>query len=289
MIKVSRSIYGAQLQSNLLFGLPHNPPANSTLNETYDIYDQLDLLDAEVPSLNYYAIGNKGHRLVNAAWGGKTSTIGHGAGDAGVYQALPFVIRPAASDLDATTRAKYGMRVPIDIGGTMYWAYYLKRIDKSNLSSELKLTTVNEGIKTTTTFSPDNSNLTPTPPELPNSGVITSNGSMLSVVTVLDISLDANDVAEIVNAADILFGDPEAAIISEIAMVTAYPKVVNLLTVNRTSTSGTYVEAIKAQTAAFAGSSHQLTSANNGIKMTLNMGASEPLFGPTFTTVTVGP
>lgn len=285
MINVTRTIYGAQLQSNLFNGIAHNPPANSTLNELYNIHEQINLLSTEYPSLNYFSIGNSGHRMIATEYGGKSSSVGHMARHAGLYRPLPFVIRPIGSDLTGVEQAKYGMRVPVLISGVHYWAYYLKKIDKTNIESELKLTTIANGIKTSTIFTPDNADLSPPVPTIPNNGVITSDGSLLSTVTALDLSLSAADVALIIDAATIMYNDADAAIISEIGLVTGFIKIVSLLDQNRQSTGGTYAEAIKAQIASFGSAFHQLTQANNGLEMLIDLGASEPMYGVTPTVV----
>lgn len=285
MINVTRTIYGAQLQSNLFHGIPHNPPANSTLNELYNIHEQINLTSTEQPSLNYFGIGNSGHRIVPTEYGGKTSSVGHMARHAGLYRPLPFVLRPIGSDLTGTEQAKYGMRVPVQVGSTWYWGYFLKKLDKSNIESELKLTTITNSVKTTTVFTPDNADLSPPVPTIPNNGVITSDGSLLSTVTALDLSLNAADIALIVDAATIMYNDPEAAIVSEIALVTGFTKLVALLDQNRQPTGGTYAEAIKAQVSSFGGAFHQLTQANDGLTMLVDLGASEPMYGVTPTVV----
>ena len=285
MINVTRTIYGAQLQANLYFGIPHNPMPKTTLNELYNIHDQVNLLSTEVPSLEYFGIGNGGHRIVATDFGGKTSTVVHRASDAGSYRPLPFILRDLNNDLSPVEQAKYGMRTIMPVEGVNKIAYMLKKIDKSNMASELRLTTIANSIKTTIPFVPNNDNLSPLQPVIPNEGAITSDGSYLSTVTALDLSLTAQDIQEIVDAATAIYNDPEAAIISEISMVSAYVKTVSILDQNRQPASGTYKEAIKAQITSHGTTYHQLTQANNGLELLIDMGASEPMFGPTITTV----
>jgi hypothetical protein len=286
MLTITRSIYGAQLQSNLYLGLQHVPPANTTINELFNIHNQTNTTSADIPSLSYFCIGNKGHRWeVNGDGMGKTSPIPHRAYDAGLYNYLPFVMRLATNDLTTQERAKYGMRVPKTIDNVLYWCYYLKKFDKTNISSQLKIITVVNGVKTVTPFVPDNSNLTPQIPQIPNNGAITTDGTFLAVTSTLDLSLSAADATELSNVATLLYNDPDLAIISEIGLVTAITKSVALLNAAGQPVSGNYFEALKAQISSYTNTYHQMSYGNQGIDLYLDLGATEPLFGPTVTSV----
>jgi len=289
MLTITRSIYGAQLQSNLYLGLPHVPPANTTINELFNIHNQTNTLSTEIPSLSFFCIGNGGHRWqVNGDGIGKTSPIPHRAYDAGLYRYLPFVLRPANNDLTTLERNNYAMRVPITVDGTVYWAYYLKTFDKTSISSQLKQIVVLNGIKTVSAFVPNNGNLTPQVPTIPSNGAITTDGTYLAVTSTLDLSLTVDDATELSNVADILYNDPDLAIISEIGLVTGIRKSVSLLTTSGQVGTGNYYEALKAQIASYTNTYHQMSYGNQGIDLFLDLGATEPLFGPTVTSVQNG-
>jgi hypothetical protein len=290
MLTITRSVYGAQLQANLYLGKPHLPPANSTINELFNIHNQTNLTSGDpAPSLGYFCIGNGGHRWQTTGGGiGKTSPIPHRAYDAGLYNYLPFVMRPLNNDLNPTERLAYAMRVPKVFSGVTYWCYYLKKFDKTNISSQLKLITVTNGVKTVTAFVPDNSNLTPQPPQIPNNGAITTDGTYLAVTSTLDLSLTPTDATELSNVATIIYNDPDLAIISEIGLVTAVPKSVSLLNSSGQPATGNYTEALRAQIASFTNTYHQMSYGNQGIDLYLDLGATEPLFGPTVTSVQGG-
>ena len=289
MLTITRSIYGAQIQSYLNLGKVHaTPTANTTINELFNVHHQTNPSSTDPQtSLSYFCIGNGGHRFdTNSDGLTKSSPIPHGAYDAGLYNYLPFIMRISTNDLTPTEKLSYGMRVPVTVGGVLYWAYYLKKIDTSSVTADLKRIVVTNGVKTISAFVPDNSNLTPQPPTIPSNGVITTDGTFLAVTSTLDLSLSVNDAVELSNVASILYNNPDYAIISEIGLVSAITKSVSLLNASgQPAGAGNYFEALQATITSFTSTYHQLSYGNQGVDIFLDLGATEPLFGPTITTV----
>ncbi len=286
----SRTIYSTRLQTGLLFGLTTTPVANTTLNELWTIHNQSTPNPANgAPKVQYIAIGRGGHRMVVGADSNPyVSPIPHRSSDAGLYDPLPFIVRPVASDLTDTERQNYGMRVPITVNNANYWAYYLKRLDTTNVVPEMTKTVINAGVPTTTPFVPDNSNLTPIPPEIPNTGSNPTSGDYLSVVAVIDATLNEATVAEIAAACEILYGSSDSANISEFAFVSGVRSNVAVLDFNKQPTSGMYFECLQAMINFFVGGFWPLAF-NDKVSVTIKGGGSTPLLGPTQTSTIPGP
>lgn len=60
---ITRTVWGASLQTSLLLGLPYYPQENSTLNEKFDVEAGADL-KGTIPHVKYFCIGNGGHRMI---------------------------------------------------------------------------------------------------------------------------------------------------------------------------------------------------------------------------------
>lgn len=286
----TRTIYGSTLQTNLLLGLPNTVVANTTLNELWNIHHTQAPSANERQKMEFYCMGNGGHRVLTHADGTPyISPINHRASDAGLYKFLPFVLRPVNEDLTPTEREPYGMRTPVNINGTVYWAYYLKRINLTNVTPEMKKTVVVNGVSTTTPFIPDNSNLTPTPPEIPNTGVVSTNGEYLSVTATVNVSFDLFDVTELINVVNILYDNENMAAISEIGLVAAVRKSVSLLDTNKQPVPGNYNEAIAAQIINHITAYYPVTFSNDGFDIRIELGATEPMLGPQQVSIIPGP
>lgn len=275
MENITRTVYASSVQTNLFLKTAQAYPENSTLNEKFGIQARVLPAATDTPSLNCYVIGNKGHQSVIGAEGiPKTEPVQHRATDAALYGHIPFVLRPLNNDLSQTDRAKYALRLEEVHDGIRYAAYYARRLDKTNTVAQMQVKTVVNGVETTTPFVPNSSNLNPSPPAVASTGVNTTDGSYVSAVATLTLSISESEAAEILNVAKVLYGDEGYAIISEIGLVTSVDKVVNV-----TSTAGNFTmnEVIVAQIAAFSPAMIPLNFNPTGASVVLNVGSTEPL------------
>lgn len=273
---ITRTVWGASLQTSLLLGLPHTPQPKSTLNEKYDIQPQKDL-DGVIPHVKYLTIGNGGHRVIQGADGiPYTSPINHRASDAAPFNQLPFVLRPIDDDLTIDQREKYALRRREDIDGETYVAYYLKRLDLSAIEMVLQHTNVVEGNETTKPFEPSNGNLNPDHPELPNEGVITTDGNYLTSSAIVPIVFGEADVEELVNVARILYDNEDRAAISELGLCSGVDRVV---TVEGPSGPINYREALGVQIITHITGYYPVGYTNKGFDLQIEAGATEPMLG----------
>lgn len=272
MRTITRTIYGARLQSLQYFGLPYNHIPNTTLNEKLNIFPDQRPDPGEMPRNRYFCIGNRGHRLaVGADSFPLTDELQHQPSHGGPYGIVPFILRRASEDLDVPTRAKYGLRRLETHNGQNYIAYYAKRIDLSGVTAGMYMNAVEDGVTTTSPFVPNSGDLNPTPPSIPPTGSITTSGDHLSVSTLVDLSLSRSEIEEYIEAVKILYGDERYAVISEISMVAGCDKIL-------TQSGLSYNEIVEAQITAHITDYHALRYSNNGLVLTADVGAVEPLF-----------
>lgn len=274
---ITRTLYGAELQTNHLLNKPHEAREHTTLNEKFDVQSGVKPSDTQRSGLGYFALGIGGHKNETGADGFPfTSPLNHQATDAACYKHVPFVLRELDNDLGQLERAKYAMRVIETHDGIKYAAYYLKRLDLENVSTQLLHTTVNNGVETTVPFVPNGSNLNPTPPELPSDSKIVTTGDYVSTTATVPIQFTATDVDEYVRAIRIIYGNENYAIISEIALVAGVDK---LVTGQIDQGTVDYVEAIAAQITTFITCHYSIGFSNQGFDFEVELGASEPLLG----------
>jgi hypothetical protein len=111
---------------------------------------------------------------------------------------------------------------------------------------------------------------------LNNSGSNTVDGSYVVATARVDLTISAAETLELLSVGTILFGDENAAIISEIALCMGVDK-----NVNYNSGSGTisFLEAIAVQVASHVPAFFPMKFSNQGVTLSLDIGATEPLFG----------
>ncbi len=270
-----RTALGAYLQTNQLLGLPVNILPNTTLNEKLSINASEALATGELPAVRYIAIGNGGHKMVVGANNlSKPEPILHTPQHESLYNQLPFVLRTPDNDLTADERANYRLRKIITVNSVTYVAYYLKLLDLSTTNPQLELRTVSNGITTTSIYNPSINDLNPTPPPLTPGQSLSTTGDYLSATAKVPFIMSSSDIAEFLEVANILYGDVNYAIISEIALCSGFDRSVpgdfNGSTVN-------YIDVIATQVTNFISAFFATAFSNNGIDVTFDIGSNEPL------------
>lgn len=275
MEQVTRTVYSAHLNTCKLLNKPFTILPNSTLNQKFNLFANEVPNPNEYPTLAYIGIGNKGASYeVTSSGYVLTTPIPHLARDASLYNFIPFVIRNINNDLSSTERLKYRLRVPITIGSTQYVAYYLRVLNLTSVVPSVELRNVNNGVITTNSFTPTLSDLTPTPPELSNVNLNDPNGDYLVSTAKVTFTLNQDDITNIMDACNLLYGDPRYAVINEIALCTGVDKILTGTFGNITSN---YTDVIAAQVAAFISQYHALTASTTQVEILIDLGSVEPL------------
>lgn len=278
---ITRTAYGGFLQTTQLTGRPFALVPNTTLNEKFGVLAGQIPAAGTIPFLDYFVIGNGGHKWSSTTTStgqqiGKPEPVQHKATDAALYNQIPFVLREPANDLTQAQMLAYRLRVPLVVNGVNYIAYYAKAFDYTGVAAQMQLTTVNpDGSTTVTPFVPDSSNLNPTPPDLSSTGVNVVTGQYVTSSAKLPLNLTANDQQELLNVANILYQDPELAIISEIGLCSGVDK--QVAGGGSGQPTFNYTEALVCQIVSFFNSFYAMEYADDGIQVLLDVGATEPL------------
>lgn len=276
MEQTTRTAWGSYLQTCLLLDLTFAMMTDTTLNEKFNVQSGIQPAHNVIPTQRYYCIGNGGHTMTVGADGLTAPTpLQHEATDAALFNHLPFIMRPVASDLSVSQMAQYALRVVQQFNGVSYACYYLRRIDFTNVAAQIQMNTVANGTTTTTPYVANAANLNPTPPAVSSSSVSTVSGDYLTAAAILALSFSEQDATELVNCANIIYGDARYAIISEIGLVSGVDQVVN---VPATSGSFNMNEVIAAQINSFINTFIPMNYMNDGTTINLNVGSTEPLF-----------
>lgn len=249
--------------------------SDSTLNQHFGINHGEALPTGSFPELGYLCIGRGGHENVAGA-GNLTNIRQHKINHARLFEHLPFLVRKVSDGdiTDPAIRAKYALRKVENYGGEDYYVYYAKRIDLTAGDVELKQITVSGGVETVTDYVPSAEHLTPTPVSIVNGKPNTSTGTTIRVTLPVTFSLTPAEMAEIVNACEIIYGDIRYAVISEMALVSGVDKTV---TSNVGGASVTYSEVIAAQCCNFLGVNTSLVDLPPTYNVTIDIGLSLPL------------
>jgi hypothetical protein len=277
MENITRTAYGSLLQTCEWLKRPYVVLENTTLNEKFGIQSRVLPAAGVYPSLGYLAIGNGGHKLgLGADALVAPDVTQHTARNAAPFKIMPFVLRETDNDLTAPERAKYALRREEDHGGVRYYAYYLKRLDLSQVTPSLEYIVIDGATKTVTEFVPTSADLNPVPTDLAPTGVNTVSGDYLSATAKVPVVFTPADMTELRNMAQILFGNDKYAIVSEVAMCTGVDKMVDSPAPGNSTIP--FNEAIAVQTASFVSTFIPAKFMVTGFNMLLDMGSTEPLF-----------
>lgn len=276
---ITRTVFGAEVQSNLMLGLQHTWSEYGTMNKRFEVQEEALLKPNDTVSLGYYTIGYGGHRMyLGADMIAVTEAVEHAATDVACFKPLPFVLLPLTEDLTIAERANYCLRSIVDIQGVLHVAYYGKRLDKSGLKATAMISNMEGGIQENKPFIPDNSNLKPKPLK-PHGGdqVISASGEYVSASAILTIDFGERDAEHLRNVATILFNHEKYAIVSEIALCSGVDRVVSGQSVGGNTIS--YNEVIGCQPMAYITTgARSMVEADAGFKIVTDVGITEPLF-----------
>ena len=275
MSQVVRTIYGSHINTCRMLQRPFSILPNSTLNQKFNLHaNELPSLN-EYPVLGYIGIGNKGASYEVTTNGYVLTTpIPHLPRDASLYNFIPFVVRDINNDISSTERLKYRLRVPITIEGVTYIAYYIRKLDIQDVIPTVELRNVDGETITTNSFTPTLSDLAPNNPNITNTDLNNPNGDYLVSTAKVNFKLNQSDITNILDACNILYGDPRYAVINEIALCTGVDKI---LQGTFGSVTSQYTDTIATQVAAFIAQYHALTATTTEVNINLDIGSVSSL------------
>lgn len=278
------------LQVSSFLDTPFQQFEDTTLNQKFDIQASALLPPGSRPALKFYTIGIGGHGYTMGPNSIPLSqVIDHSSGDAGLYRHLPFVLRPINDDLTAGERSRYCLRKIIEVDGTNYVAYYGKRLNMTGVIPKMTKRTIIDDQTVIEEYVYTEANLSPTPPEIPNTGAVTTSNEYLATSAIIPMPFTEADVAELYNVAEILFGDRRMAVISEFGFCTAVDAVVSI---NTPAGAVTFKETICAQISTIISGHYEMIYNSKGFDFNLEVGAVQPLLAtnqiPTMTMSLLG-
>lgn len=207
------------------------------------------------------------------------TTYPHRATDTGMFTPMPLLVRPISGDLIGEEKAKYCLRRTMRINNVLYAVYFGKLIDASANEIIEAIETVENGLITSSNpYNPTANDLRPTKEDIAQ----TATGIYLRTYAGIDFAFSTEEIEDILNACELMYGSRTKAVISEIAFCFGKDKPVTKMY----SEAGTTV--INAPTgahefvAAHVGiieSTFKPTQYTGGFRDTKNIGISEPLFG----------
>lgn len=269
---VTRTVLGSMLQTALFSNRPFNLLANTTLNEKLNIQSGVAPAGGTMPTLKIACIGIGGHAFETGADSIPiTKTIKHDPTDFALYKQIPWIMRPAGSDLSQIERAKYALRKTVTYNTNNYIAYYGRRMDTITPAMSTLIETIVNGVSTFSTFTPSIANLNPTPIDFTEDGNNELNGQFINVSLPVSLDITAQEVTEILNACMIIYGSIDYATVSELAICSAVDKTITI------EGGASFSEVVACQIAAHVGVHYPLPYANGGVPNTYNLGSSEPL------------
>lgn len=278
------------LQVSSFLDTPFQQFEDTTLNQKFDIQAGALLPPGSRPALKFYTIGIGGHGYTMGPNSIPLSqVIDHSSGDAGLYRHLPFVLRPINDDLTAGERSRYCLRKIIEVDGTNYVAYYGKRLNMTGVIPKMTKRTIIDDQTVIEEYVYTEANLSPTPPEIPNTGAVTTSNEYLATSAIIPMPFTEADVAELYNVAEIMFGDRRMAVISEFGFCTAVDADVSI---NTPAGAVTFKETICAQISTIISGHYEMIYNSKGFDFNLEVGAVQPLLAtnqiPTMTMSLLG-
>lgn len=277
MKNTTPTVYGEYLQHCQYTGAPFELVEHTTLNEKKGVLAGVYPPANQLPKIGWLAIGNQGHRGVNEGVQSWNTGRQHRPSDAAPFNMLPFHLRPLNNDLPQAQRAMYGLRKVEQYGGIDYVAYYLKKLDMSNVRPAMVIIERINGVENIRPFVPSSSNLNPTPVDLAPEEVLSANGQKLGTRSVIPVILSVTEIQAIIDACRIMYDNAMLAEISEMCLVSG----VEYITQGTATGGGVieYTEVIAAQVCSHLITHYSLPFVNNQVREDMVLGTSNPLLG----------
>lgn len=300
---ITRTVYGSEIQTIRALGLKHTFKEFTTLNQAISepsINKNLPVpltLGMEIAAeynfetdsnsifTQYLVVGNGGHQNINDPNDAVPYSIPvpHKATDSGLFNLMPFVMRPVTNDLTAAQRRNYGLRRTELIDGVVYAAYYARKIQFPRTTPDVNITTVVDGEEVVEEFIPTINNLRPQH----YTQETDYDGAYASVSSFVQIIWDEQAIQDIKDACRLKFGNERMAIISELAICSGiekpvlqrYPSAIGSAQVPQNVAANTYFEAVGCQVNVHITTYVPLAYADQEYTLSLDLGATEPLFG----------
>jgi len=250
----------------------------ATLNAKLQIQQGQGLGTGETTRLVGIMLG-VGGLTYSTATNGRTrqSTVPHKPVDGAPFEILPLCVRDIGNDLSVTERQRYALRQIKNINGVDRIIYNARRMSfRESVIKMQERTTIN-GSTTARDFAPDASVLNPVPTVVSTENVNPLEGVSLVATARLNLVLDAFDVNEIINAAQIVYGSENDAYVTEVQLLQGVERQVDGGT-GQAGQTVSYTELIACQVGQHITSRIFIPDFRDGYSSSYEIGGADPMF-----------
>jgi hypothetical protein len=247
MLKSTRTPYGTYLNLCKQFNVTPSILSQTTLNEKFNVLSGVRPSDLNEITTKYIGIGNSGLKLETGAIDNITrmTPVRRKPNAGALYNHIPFIMREVGSDLTELERRRYRMSALEVYDGVEYHVYYLRALEEDTYQPVI--TTIKYDGSDTPVISdyiPGDEVLNPTHPV--TADVNSSIRDKIAIQIKIEFKLTEQDIAEIRNACEIIFGDTGYATVSEIGLFSGVDMDTNVV---RDAATVTVTEAVVVQLA----------------------------------------
>lgn len=286
---VTITLQSIKLQTELLMGLDIDIPEKSTLNEHLKINAGVTP-ESQDYKMEWLVLGNGGHKVTTISGIAVPIPVKHSPKAAAPNNIIPIVVREMDNDVSDTERERLGLRSIEEYSGTRYIVYRAVKMDWAGVKVQEYKTTYADGSEDVDTFEYSDDELYPKQQEMPDYNVEVDdqveieNGTAVSAYATPRIEIDEWLIQEIVNAANVVYGNANAAVVSEFAICSG-------VTAKATGPSATgsdisYNEVFNAQVCIFIATFENFAIQNKSLAYTIEVGNSEPMLVSSSTAAT---
>jgi hypothetical protein len=270
----TRTVYLNELNAAWTHQRPYRVRPYSTLNEKLGILHNTTST-VVYPSVKYFGVGVGGQGFRTGA-GGVPETVyyQHDPSDAALFEQIPFVLRKLDNDLAPSQRERFALRKEITFNAVPYIAYYLRRINFTNVNYTTRYRNINAGSVTESVFETTSTNLSPTKNIPTTNSVNPTSGDYLVTSARIPLEFTAEDVDELLNVFMVMDGNYLRARLSEIAICSGIDH-----TIPVTASSGqfNFTDAISVQVMTFMAEDRALQFNTRGFTHEIDLGSNVPL------------
>lgn len=267
------SLAGQLLAAHQKLNKPYRPKINSTLNQKYDIHASVAIPPSESFGIKYLVAGTGGIQLVPGA-GGKPLVKYRPPRptNACLYDLLPLCVRPVNAGLTTVERARYRLRSIQTINGVDYEVYRALRLSTDNI--EITQRFYNSLTGAPIEFEYSVSDLSPIPPVLNTNGTVNTSESFYRVDAMCVYTFDEFLINELLNAATVIYGDPDYAWLSEFGLCSGVDMA---LPGNFNGSTQNYTEAVGTQVSVYMSTNSPMRYEDKDLTLNFNFGSLNPM------------
>lgn len=291
------TIYSAQVAVAQRRGSPHDMAEHSTIHESIQRIPEVNLAGLRsmwvVAPYSYQdtrqikvccaCIGNGGHRL-RAESGALIPTFEprpHAGTDSGLFNQMPFVVKPITAGLSAADRKRFCLRRTIMINGVLHEAWFGRVIPDTEIPNVITVKRViTENSDVSEEWTPTAADNAPSMKDDDPAG--TTQQTYVSASVIDQLEFTSQDVTWLREAAMLLYGSEVYAYISEIAVCAGVKREVTARYNEQGTATSAYTgpfDYVGVQVMSHNYAAWDMSAHPTGFNMGINTAVSEPLMG----------